>query len=658
MRALNNTTAESSALHIEIVDMLYGNNRRSLLAAFIVMAALLLVQRHLIASPILLIWSVLFLLAYGARAFLTYQYAKDPVREAHTRQWLQWFRATSLFCGIAWGLAGILLFPESDTEHQAFLIFALVGVCGAGIVIYSVDTTTSNLFTGGILLFMIPRFVLHGTQLSLALAVLFIVYVIYVTVAGRSLASSLRDNIMLRIASNLDNKKVHQLAYYDFLTGLPNRRLLTDRLNQSFARCARHKSYGAVICLDLNNFKGLNDSKGHQAGDELLQQVAARLSLSLRKRDTIARMGGDEFIAVLDDLSKDKAEAVVAAHRAAENMMAVFSAPFELQDSLYRTTPSIGICLFMGDHFDEAEVLRRSDIAMYQAKKSDKLNSIQMYDETLHPAIEQRASLENELAFALQANQLLLYYQVQVNADQQPIGAEVLLRWQHPTLGMIPPDQFIPIAEETGDIVPIGHWVLAQACQQLKHWADSAHTAGLKLSVNVSAKQFSQPDFVRQVTEIVLASGCDARHLCLELTESLIVKNIDEVIGKIKALKALGITFSLDDFGIGQSSLSVLRRLPLDELKIDRSFIKDIAHNNYDSFIVQTIINMGKNLSHSVIAEGVELQQQMTMLQHMGCQRFQGYLFSKPVPLAEFEACLQAILTQPEALTRLQTGLY
>lgn len=258
----------------------------------------------------------------------------------------------------------------------------------------------------------------------------------------------------------------------------------------------------------------------------------------------------------------------------------------------------------------------------------------------------------------MQANQLLLYYQVQVNADQQPIGAEVLLRWQHPTLGMIPPDQFIPIAEETGDIVPIGHWVLAQACQQLKHWADSAHTAGLKLSVNVSAKQFSQPYFVRQVTEIVLASGCDARHLCLELTESLIVKNIDEVIGKIKALKALGITFSLDDFGIGQSSLSVLRRLPLDELKIDRSFIKDIAHNNYDSFIVQTIINMGKNLSHSVIAEGVELQQQMTMLQHMGCQRFQGYLFSKPVPLAEFEACLQAILTQPEALARLQTGLY
>jgi diguanylate cyclase len=660
MHVLNHT-AESSALHIEIVDMLYANNRRSLLAAFIVMAALLLVQRQLIAAPILLIWSVLFVLAYGTRAFLTYQYAKDPLREAHTRQWLQWFRATSLFCGIAWGVAGILLFPETDTEHQAFLIFALVGVSGAGIVIYSVDTITSNLFTGGIVLFMIPRFVLHGTPVSLALAVLFMVYVFYVTVAGRSLASSLRDNIMLRIASNLDNKKVHQLAYYDFLTGLPNRRLLTDRLNQSFARCARHKSYGAVICLDLNNFKGLNDSKGHQAGDELLQQVAARLSLSLRKRDTIARMGGDEFIAVLDELSTDKAEAVVAAHRAAENMMAVFSAPFELQECLYRTSPSIGICLFQGDQYDEEEVLRRADIAMYQAKKSDKLNSIQMYDESTHPAIEQRATLENELAFALQGNQFLLYYQVQVNEAQQPIGAEVLLRWQHPVLGMIPPDQFIPIAEETGDIVPIGHWVLTQACQQLKLWAASAHTAALKLSVNVSAKQFSQPDFVQQVTDIVHSSGCEARHLCLELTESLIVKNVDEVIGKINALKTLGISFSLDDFGIGQSSLSVLRRLPLDELKIDRSFIKDIAHNNYDSFIVQTIINMGKNLSHSVIAEGVELQQQMTLLQNMGCHSFQGYLFSKPVPLAEFEDCLQSILMQggsarPVPLARLQQG--
>lgn len=637
-----NPTAEAAALNAEIVQMLYSNNRRSLMAAIVVMLSLLLVQRHLIDHVILALWCSLFVAAYGARVVLTYHYEKDQHRDWHSPQWLQWFRASAGFCGVAWGLGGILLFPETNTAHQAFLIFALVGVSGAGIVIYSVDTLTTNLFTGGILLFMIPRFLLHGSSVSLALAVLFIVYVIYVTVAGRSLASSLRENISLRIAANLDHKNVHQLAYYDFLTGLPNRRLLTDRLNEAFARCARQQKYGAVLCLDLNNFKGLNDSKGHQAGDELLQQVAARLQQCLDKKDTIARMGGDEFIAVLDELSLNKADAIAAAQACAEKMMAVFSEPFELQNSKYRTAPSIGICLFQGDLQHEAEVLRRADIAMYQAKKSDKRHSIQMYDERVHPAVEMRATLENELAFALQANQFELYYQVQVNELEQPTGAEVLLRWLHPTMGMIPPDQFIPLAEENGEIVPIGQWVLAQACYQLKVWSRFAHTAQLKLSVNVSAIQFSQPDFVPMVTEIVLASGCDARNLRLELTESLIVKNIDEVIEKINALKTLGITFSLDDFGVGQSSLSVLKRLPLDELKIDRSFIKDIADNNYDSFIVQTIINMGKNLSHSVIAEGVEMQQQMVMLQHMGCHAFQGFLFSRPLPLAEFEACLQS----------------
>lgn len=616
------------------------------MAAIVVMVALLLVQQPLINHTILGVWTGVFLTAYGARAFLTRQYEKDQQHALHSGRWLQWFRVSTGFCGVAWGLAGILLFPETDTAHQAFLIFALVGVSGAAIIIYSIDTFTSNLFSGGIVVFMIPRFIMHGSSVSLALAVLFIVYVIYVTLAGRSLALSLRENISLRIASNLDNQKVHQLAYYDFLTGLPNRRLLADRLNQAFARCARNQSYGAVLSLDLNNFKGLNDSKGHQAGDELLQQVAMRLQECLRKKDTIARMGGDEFIAVLDELSTDKAEAAAAAQAAAAKMMSVFSQPFQLQNTRYRTAPSIGICLFLGDHCSQADVLMRADIAMYQAKKSDNLNSIQMYDEATHPAIEMRATLENELAFALQANQFLLYYQVQVDAQQQPIGAEVLLRWQHPTLGMIPPDQFIPIAEATGEIVAIGQWVLAQACQQLKCWSHSAATASLQLSVNVSAIQFSQPDFVQIVTETVQASDCDPRRLCLELTESLIVKNLDEVIEKIDALKALGISFSLDDFGIGQSSLLVLKRLPLDELKIDRSFIKDIVYNSYDAFIVQTIINMGKNLGHSVIAEGVEMQQQVTLLQDMGCHCFQGYLFSRPLPLPAFEGSLLSA-TQP-----------
>lgn len=651
------TTAESSVLHSEIVGMLYANNRRSLMAAFVVMIALLLVQRDLIGHAILGAWSTFFVMAYGTRAYLGYKYQQDIYRDRHSRYWLHWFRFSTAFCSIAWGMAGILLFPESDTAHQAFLIFALVGVSGAGIVIYSVDTLTTNLFSGGIMLLLIPRFLIHGSSVSLALAVLFIVYVVYVTVAGRSLANSLRENISLRIASNLDNKKVHQLAYYDFLTGLPNRRLLTDRLHQAFARCARNQSYGAVLCLDLNNFKGLNDTKGHLAGDELLQQVAERLQQCLRKKDTIARMGGDEFIAVLEELSPDETEAKTAAQRTAEKMMTAFAQPFALQNSQYRTTTSIGICLFFGEQINEEEVLRRADIAMYQAKKSDNVNSIQMYDERVHPAVEMRATLENELAFAMSANQLLLYVQVQVDDEQQPTGAEVLLRWQHPTLGMIAPDQFIPLAEETGEIVAIGQWVLEQACQQLALWSQSPQTAMLTLSVNMSAIQFSQPDFVHTVTQTVLESGCNPTLLRLELTESMIVKNMDEVIGKMLALKTLGITFSLDDFGIGQSSLSVLNRLPLDELKIDRSFIQDIAHDSYEAFIVQTIINMAKNLGHHVIAEGVEAQQQMTLLQEMGCHHFQGYLFSRPVPLPVFEESLQEVFKSTQMINRPQGKL-
>jgi len=636
-------TAEPLALDTEIVEMLYSNNRRSLLAAVVVMVALVFIQYDLIPIKVLAVWSSAFLLAYGARAYITIQYYRDHQREQHVQQWLNRFRINSGLCGAAWGLAGILLFPEANTSHQAFLIFALVGVAGAGVIVYSVDTICSNLFAGGLLALMIPRFLFDGSQLSIALAILFIVYVVYVTIAGRSLASSLRENITLRIASNLDNKKVHQLAYYDFLTNLPNRRLLADRLNQAFVRCARSQSYGAVLSLDLNNFKCLNDSKGHLAGDELLQQVAQRLQNTLRKKDTIARAGGDEFIAVLDDLGRDKVQAAHAAQLAAEKLMGAFSQPFQLKNCKYRTMPSIGICMFYGDESNEAEVLRRADIAMYQAKKSENLNSVQLYDEALHPAIELRATLESDLAFALQANQFSLYYQLQVDQAQQPIGAEVLLRWQHPTLGMVPPNQFIPIAEESGMIVSIGNWVLMQACLQLKAWQSMPWVSSLKLSVNVSALQFSQPDFVETVINTVETCKCDPHHLRLELTESLIVKNIDDVIDKINMLKKIGITFSLDDFGIGQSSLSVLKRLPLDELKIDKSFISDILHNNSDTFIVQTIINMGKNLGHNVIAEGVELKQQKHLLQKLGCNAYQGFLFCRPLPLHEFEAKLTDI---------------
>lgn len=634
-------TPELQALNAEIVKILYASNRRSLVATTVVAILLLFTLRHLIRTDFLVIWAVIYVVAYGLRLFITYQYYKHAITNRHQIQkWLNRFRASTALCGLVWGLASILLFPDTDTNHQIFLIFVLVGVTGGAIVVYSIDTLCSNLFVGGVLVLMAPQFLTHGENLAIVFIGLTLVYVVYVRIAGHGLATNLQKNIALRIALDIDNKKVHQLAYYDFLTNLPNRRLLTDRLNQAFVRCARSKAYGAVLSLDLNNFKGLNDSKGHLAGDELLRQVAQRLQNTLRKKDTVARAGGDEFIAVLDDLGADKAQAIQAAQLAAEKLMAAFSQPFQLTNCKYRSMASIGICLFYGNELSEAEVHRRADIAMYQAKKSGKLNSAQLYDEERHPAIELRATLENDLSFALSGQQLALHYQLQVDQHQKPIGAEVLLRWNHPTLGFISPNEFISIAETSGVIVPIGNWVLTQICLQLKTWERTTTTDYLTLSVNVSALQFSQPDFTELVINAVQVSGCRPSLLKLELTESLIVNNVDDVASKIHILKSIGIKFSLDDFGIGQSSLSVLRKLPLDEIKIDKSFIHESQQNNHDKVILQTIINMGRLLGCHVIAEGVELALQKKLLDTLGCHAYQGFLFSRPLSLEVFEAKL------------------
>ena len=633
-------TPELLALNTEIVTILYASNRRSLIAAMTVAILLLLTQHAWVRNEFITLWVVIFLIAYSVRLCITYQFYSQALKKHQVQTWLNRFRASTTLCGLVWGLASILLFPGADIGLQIFLIFALVGVAGGAMVVYSIDTLCSNLFIGGVLVLMVPQFLIYGDHLAMAFIGLAVVYVIYVRIAGQGLAKTLHKNILLRIALNIDNKKVHQLAYYDVLTNLPNRRMLSNCLNQSFVKCQRTLSYGAVLFLDLNNFKSLNDTKGHTAGDALLQQVAQRLKYTLSKKDVVARIGGDEFVVLLDDLGQDKVAAVNASYITAEKLIQAISQPFQLKNFQYHTTPSIGICLFFGQELDEIEVLRRADLAMYQAKQSQNILCVQLYDEERHPAIELRATLENDLSFALKGRQLILYYQLQVDQDQKPIGAEVLLRWNHPSLGFISPNEFISIAETSGVIVSIGNWVLMQACQQLKAWEHTTVTDYLTLSVNVSALQFSQPDFAEVVMKSVKVSGCNPNLLKLELTESMIVNNVDDVISKIHVLKRIGIKFSLDDFGIGQSSLSILRKLPLDEIKIDRSFIQEILQNNYDKVIVQTIISMGRLLDCHVIAEGVEFKQQKNLLERLGCNAYQGFLFCKPLSLEVFETKL------------------
>jgi diguanylate cyclase (GGDEF)-like protein len=395
-----------------------------------------------------------------------------------------------------------------------------------------------------------------------------------------------------------------------------------------------------VLFLDLDNFKTLNDTKGHDIGDLLLTEVARRLNSCVRNGDTVARLGGDEFVVVLETLSSVPDEAATQADLVAEKIRYALSQPYQLANHAHRTTPSIGVVMFRGHQQSLEEVLKFADTAMYQAKTAGR-NAIRFYDPVMQASIEARAELEEELRQAVELDQLRLYYQVQMDSRNRPLGAEVLLRWMHPERGLISPAQFIPMAEETGHIVPIGLWVLQTACAQLKLWQNDPLTRDLTLAVNVSAKQFRSMDFVTQVQRSLVQSGAKPSLLKLELTESLVLENVEDTIAKMRELKLLGVSFSMDDFGTGYSSLQYLKRLPLDQIKIDQSFVRDIVSDPNDAAIVQTIIAMSEVLGLGVIAEGVETEAQREFLDLRGCHAFQGYLFGRPAPLAEFETILR-----------------
>ncbi|WP_412478531.1 EAL domain-containing protein [Azonexus sp. IMCC34839] len=429
--------------------------------------------------------------------------------------------------------------------------------------------------------------------------------------------------------------EIHTLAFYDPLTALPNRRLLLDRLEHTMASSARNKRHGAVLILDLDRFKELNDTKGHNIGDLLLIEVANRLQECVRADDTVARLGGDEFVVILVDLGPNPRQAAAQAEIIAEKMRSAINRPFTLQSSEYHTSPSIGICLFGNQEISIDELLKRADTAMYQAKRSGR-NTIRFFDPATHAAMEARIALDTDLRRALPEDQLLLYFQPQIEGSGRIQGAEALLRWQHPKQGMVSPLVFISLAEDTGLIVPIGQWVLETACRQLKAWENDSVSRYWSLAVNVSAHQFRQDNFVEHVLSIVEKTDIDPSLLKLELTESLVLDNVDDTIAKMQALKAAGICFSLDDFGTGYSSLAYLSRLPLDQVKIDQSFVRNIGVTGADEVIIQTILGMAENLGLEAIAEGVETEEQLEFLRRNGCTYFQGYLFGRPIPIDDF----------------------
>jgi diguanylate cyclase (GGDEF)-like protein/PAS domain S-box-containing protein len=434
--------------------------------------------------------------------------------------------------------------------------------------------------------------------------------------------------------------EIKSLAFYDPLTSLPNRRLLSDRLTQALATSARSGNNGALLFLDLDHFKTLNDTLGHDIGDLLLQQVAERLTDSVREGDTVARLSGDEFVVLLEDMSEQALEAAAQTDTISNNILVALNQPYQLVTHAYHCSTSIGATLFIGHRKSVEELLKQADIAMYQAKASGR-NALRFFDPQMQATITARVELEADLRIALADNQFELYFQPQVHHSGQIIGAEVLIRWHHPLRGLISPAEFVTLAEETRLILPIGEWVLKTACAQLKTWEGNVHTRQLQLAVNVSSRQFYQADFVAQVSQILNSDSINPKMLKLELTESLVLDDIDETIHKMNVLREIGLRFSMDDFGTGYSSLSSLKKLPLDQLKIDQSFVRDIAIDLDDAIIIETIIAMANKLNMEVIAEGVETEAQRAFLEQNGCHLSQGYLFSKPVTIEKFELLLK-----------------
>jgi diguanylate cyclase (GGDEF)-like protein/PAS domain S-box-containing protein len=433
-----------------------------------------------------------------------------------------------------------------------------------------------------------------------------------------------------------DEEEIKYLAFYDLLTHLPNRRLLLDRVQQALSAGARRQRSGALLMLDLDHFKTLNETRGHDCGDSLLRQVARRLNDCVHEDHTVARHGGDEFVVLLEDLADSPEEAAAAAEEMAQRILVALRSPYMLDGEPYHGTVSMGATLFEGLADSADELLKRADMAMYQAKAAGR-NMLQFYDPRVQAVLRARAALELDLRAGLAEGQFELFYQPQME-DGRITGAEALLRWRHPRDGYISPAAFIPLAEEAGLILPLGEWVLQTACHQLAAWARNPALAHLRLAVNVSPRQFHLSSFVPQVLAALAVSGAQARQLELELTEGLLLEDVEDTIEKMAQLKGYGVGFSLDDFGTGYSSLSYLKRLPLDQLKIDQSFVRDVLSDPNDAAIARTIVALGTSLGLRVIAEGVETEAQRAFLESNHCRAWQGYLLSPPVPLDQFEA--------------------
>ena len=597
-----------------------------LLSSFILAAVLWEVIDH----RTIIIWFSLTNLLSLVRIHLYQEFRKLPTDSLISNTWYQLAISTSIASGITWGAGGILLFAEQSMVHQVFLAFMLGGMCAGAITTLSAITAAVRGFVTIALIPVILKFNFVESDISLEMTIMSILFMIMILVSAQRLNLTILESLEGRRQRELAERKIRRQAHFDELTDLPNRRLFLTNLRQEMAKAERHRRFGAVFFIDLDRFKSVNDSLGHAVGDELLVEVAHTIAMRLRREDSIARLGGDEFVVLLPEVGEDQEAAGSHASTIADEIRKLFATPFMIQEHEIHLTISIGIALFPTDVTAD-DLLKYADVAMYRAK-NDGRDRVRLFSEEMQEAVNQQRIIEKGLRQALANNEFELYYQGQYDNNNELVAAETLLRWNHPRKGVVTPAAFIDIAELTGLVVPIGEWVLRSACEQL-----SRIETNLVIAVNVSPRQFSDPDFVDNLKQTLVDTGASPGRLKLEITENLAMANIEHTIETVKLLKQLGIIFSIDDFGTGYSSLNYLNRLPVDELKIDQSFVRDVSTAADHAVIVDTIIVMARQLGLKTVAEGIETEAELKYLKSRQCAFFQGYLFSRPVPFDQFE---------------------
>jgi diguanylate cyclase (GGDEF)-like protein len=621
--------AELTDVKSEQIHILFAAIPSSLFTILVASSILSIAQWHVIDQQIIIYWFAVTNLLSLLRLYMFQQFKRQRRERLVESIWAQRAIVSSLASGVTWGAGGYLLFPEHIVVHQVFLAFVISGLCAGAITTLSAITLAARGFVILASLPLIIQFSISNNEFSISMSIMSILFVAMILFSAQRLNQTIRESLEFRYQRELAEQTMHYHAQYDDLTNLPNRRLFLSTLRQEIAKAERHQRYGAVFFIDLDRFKAVNDSLGHAIGDELLIEVAQKIAARLRQEDTVARLGGDEFVVLLPEVGIDPEGAGTHASMIADEIRRRFNFPFMIQGHEIHLTISVGIALFPSNVSAE-DLLKFADVAMYRAK-SEGRDGVRLFSNEMQDAVNQHHIIERGLREALASNQFELYFQGQYDADNRLVGAESLLRWNHPERGLILPGQFIEVAEQTGLIIPIGDWVLRSTCEQLR-----ALQSGLKLAVNVSPRQFSNPEFVDRLKQVLQDTGADPSLLTLEITEGLAMANIRHSIDTMHQLKQLGIRFSVDDFGTGYSSLSYLHQLPIDELKIDQSFVRNISSSSENEVIVDTIIVMAQQLNLEIVAEGIETEDEFNYLKQRQCDYFQGYHFARPLPFEEF----------------------